>query len=209
MNLVWIPGWHYSAQIFQLLWTELGLSSPTLLSYADSQQPLADWLEEQRANLPDPCRVIGWSLGGMLACELARHSARVQQVMVLCANTRFAGDLGLPLPVADGFKTRYQRQPEVMRTKFAALVDRQAAVVDNLLVSDCSHTLQWLYELDVGESLPVPVNVLLAQQDQLVPVQGATQAWRQLADSVTALPGEHSLPLTAASQVAHWIRTHG
>lgn len=212
MNLVWIPGWQFSAQAFQALWQYSDVTEPTVLDYAGTDLSMAQWLDAQARDIAGNTVLVGWSLGGMLACELAKRSSKVQTVLTICANTCFAGGPGLPSVVAENFMTRYQRNPATTRKKFAALVDRQQASdieKNSLLDGNHLNTLQWLYELNITDNLSCPVHVLLAEQDQLVPVTSAQQAWQPLAETVTTLPGEHSLPIYSAQAVARWVAQHG
>ncbi|MEJ2042279.1 MAG: alpha/beta fold hydrolase [Reinekea sp.] len=211
MNIVWIPGWQFSAQAFQPLWRHAEVTEPNVLDYAAMDLTLSQWLDKQVQHLDQDTVLVGWSLGGMLACELAKRSSKVQKVLAICANTRFAGGPGLANIVADSFMSRYQRNPAITRKKFAALVDRQqvSEIENSLLDGNHLNTLEWLYELNITEELACPIHVLLAEQDQLVPVTSAQQAWQPLAQTVTILSGEHSLPITSAAAVAQWVGLHG
>lgn len=211
MKRLWIPGWQCSANAFTPLWQALSYSDERALDYADEQGAFTDWLDEQAAMITEPTHLLGWSLGGMLAFEIAKRSERVERVSILNANVRFSGGPGLDPAIAEHFMTRYERQPEMTRKKFAALVDRQATaqVQEHLLDGDRLPTLRWLYELELTGRISCPVQVLLAEHDQLVPVATARAAWQHLGADVTVVPGQHSLPLTQPDTVAEWVQRYG
>ena len=102
--------------------------------------------------------------------------------------------------------------PSVTRKKFSALVDSQnlEQVAETLLEGDHLGTLNWLYECRIAElNLNCELQVLLAQDDRLVPIASATQAWQALNAEVTCVNAEHSLPMRAPELVAKWMAQHG
>ncbi|EAR08742.1 alpha/beta fold hydrolase [Reinekea blandensis] len=211
MTDVWLPGWQCSPTCFQPLWQRLYSKPPQCLSFAGAQSHWAEWLDAQVSELPASTRLIGWSLGGMLAVELARHSERVTSVLVLNANTRFYGGGGLSEPVAEGFRLRYARSPNAARRKFSALVnpDHPEDVESYLLDGDHRQTLNWLYDLRLTERCPsATVSVLLSKNDALVPYQSAHAGWARLQANVTGIAGFHDVCRTHSKAVAQWIKTH-
>ena len=131
MSNLWIPGWQFAETVFDPLRTFLEESTPQVLSYASADQDWSSWCDAQLSRIPQGARLIGWSLGGMLACELARRSDRVSSVLVLQANTRFSGGPGLPEAVAEGFPAA----PEVSLggSYLTALDDARFIVNDAIL----------------------------------------------------------------------------
>jgi len=73
--LVFLHGWAQSRQIwfqqFDAFPDALFLNLPGHGAHADVAS--ADWLETIQAQLPSPCVLVGWSLGGMLALKLAEQ----------------------------------------------------------------------------------------------------------------------------------------
>jgi pimeloyl-ACP methyl ester carboxylesterase len=212
MNRLWLAGWQCSQTVFQPLWNALNSENETVLSYDDATVTRQEWLQQQAASIPPETVLIGWSLGGMLACELASLSPNVSKVLVLNANTQFSGGPGLETAIAENFRQRYAKNPEVTRKRFSALVDSQnPEQIQSILMSgDHLPTLNWLYESRVSElRLNAKLRVLLANQDRLVPVATAEQAWQSHSTEVTRVEGEHSLPLMQAELVAQWIHQDG
>jgi surfactin synthase thioesterase subunit len=184
VNRVWLPGWHTNSHIFDAIRAEFNENSDDrVLSFADTTLSRDEWLAEQVASLDEGVTLVGWSLGGMLACELA-----------------------------DAFMARYQANPVATRGRFAQLVDptQSALLTPFLLAGDQLASLQWLYDIDLRQrSIECPVHLLLAHDDRLVPFDNARQAWADQATSVTGTAGHHSLPLSAPRQVANWLSQHG
>ncbi|WP_196160401.1 alpha/beta fold hydrolase [Reinekea sp. G2M2-21] len=210
----WLPGWQFSAAPLQPLQNRLQDSAvqDMALHYADTPLNCEQWLDAQSDKITGPCELIGWSLGGMLALALAQRNPLITRLNLLHCNVRFAGGPGLSESVAEQFRQRYQRNPDITRRRFAALVDSQQPddLFPLMLSGDQSSTLGWLYELDFTDKpLPCPTRVLLAQDDFLVPADSAQKAWLALGADVRLTEGEHSLLWRDPQQVADWIADRG
>jgi pimeloyl-ACP methyl ester carboxylesterase len=212
MKRYWITGWQCSASAFQSVWSVLDNDENAFLDYAGFKGSLEDWLASTIEELDEECVIVGWSLGGMLACELAKRTSKIKSVYVLNANVQFAGGFGLDEVVAADFMARYQRNPSVTRKRFSSLVDsvNSSDVREFLLEGDRLHSLHWLYEIKINyipQSLKV--YVLLAEGDLLVPVGSAEQGWNALGATVTRIQGEHSLPIFESRHVVQWMQMNG
>lgn len=97
--LVCLHGWAMSAAVFKemadLLADDYQLFIPDLPGHGESSPPprydlktyaagLSGWLQE---TVPSPCAVLGWSLGGMLALELAQNDKLAVEKLVLVGTT--------------------------------------------------------------------------------------------------------------------------
>ncbi|WP_425914009.1 alpha/beta fold hydrolase [Pseudomonas sp. GWSMS-1] len=101
-QLILLPGWGLGTAPLQPLVDALRGLDPHLhvaiepLPPLDSSDP-ADWLDELDARLPQDAWLGGWSLGGMLAAELAaRRGERCRGVLTLASNLRFVAEPSWP-----------------------------------------------------------------------------------------------------------------
>jgi pimeloyl-[acyl-carrier protein] methyl ester esterase len=109
-RLILLPGWGLGTAPLEPLAEALRGLDPRLrvqiepLPRLDSGDAEA-WLEELDANLPEDTWLGGWSLGGMLAAELAaRRGERCSGLLCLASNPRFVAEAGWPAAMsADTF----------------------------------------------------------------------------------------------------------
>lgn len=101
-RLILLPGWGLGPAPLEPLAEALRGLDPQLrveiepLPALDSGDP-ADWLDELDARLPQDAWLGGWSLGGMLAAELAaRRGARCRGLIGLASNACFVAREGWP-----------------------------------------------------------------------------------------------------------------
>lgn len=87
---------------------------------------LADWTDELVPQLPDAALVVGWSLGGLIALDLARrHSRKVARLALIGTTPRFVAGPdwphGLPAETVQGFRDGYAGDPAATLRRFVAL----------------------------------------------------------------------------------------
>jgi len=99
-RLILLPGWGLGTAPLEPLTEALRGLDPRLhvkiepLPQLDSSDP-TEWLDELDANLPQDAWLGGWSLGGMLAAELAaRRGERCSGLLTLASNLRFVAEPG-------------------------------------------------------------------------------------------------------------------
>lgn len=91
--VVFLHGWAQSKQIWSQQYAQfpnaLFLNLPGHGGAADA--PLDQWIEKIAAQLPDqPCLLVGWSLGGMLAMQIAAaYPQRVAALALISTTPRF------------------------------------------------------------------------------------------------------------------------
>jgi pimeloyl-[acyl-carrier protein] methyl ester esterase len=93
--LVCVHGWGMNLRAFDPLREALRPGSTWALDlpghgrsdWHDARAPLELQLEDLQAVLPEHCVLVGWSLGGQLALELARRAPRQVVALVLIAST--------------------------------------------------------------------------------------------------------------------------
>jgi len=187
---------------------------------------LADWSDALLAALPPRAVFCGWSLGGMLALDIAaRHPERVAGVVLVGSTPRFVATQDWPHGLASdtvaGFRAGYAEVPEATLRRFLALQlfgdparkRLQQPLADALEPgatqggSSFADGLRLLAESDLRphvDKARCPVRILHGANDALVPVGAA----RWLADG---LPGAelqileqagHALPLSHAQACA-------
>ncbi|MCA0900368.1 MULTISPECIES: malonyl-ACP O-methyltransferase BioC [Microbulbifer] len=186
-------------------------------------------LAELEAQLPEDCLLLGWSLGGMLAVQLAERSKRVgsnkvRALVTIGANGRFVASDGWPAAMPETVFTdfcRAQREaPAKNMQRFAGLQARGDSEMRGLLKTlkaevpaavpqSWSQALECLGSLDNRKLLSAPVVPtlhLFGEGDALVPVQAAS-ALEVLGASCKVIPQSGHCPhLSRPAQVAEIIR---
>ena len=135
--LLFLHGWAMTPAVWQPLIAALGTENfdfeshaPALPGHggnATSAEPtLAAWADEIAPAMPPDATVIGWSLGALLALELARtRPRRVKRLILLGATPRFisAPDWphGLDAAVVASFIDGYSSQPTQTLRSFLTL----------------------------------------------------------------------------------------
>lgn len=101
-RLILLPGWGLGTAPLEPLAEALRGLDPRLqveiepLPALDSSDP-ADWLDELDANLAQDAWLGGWSLGGMLAAQLAaRRGEHCAGLLCLASNLRFVAEPSWP-----------------------------------------------------------------------------------------------------------------
>ncbi|MDF3014733.1 MAG: bioC, partial [Cellvibrio sp.] len=146
INLVLIHGWGCDSRTWQPLLKFLqAFSSVTLIDLPGfgacpvvpefSLDPVLDKIAKQ---LPPDAVVMGWSLGGMLAVQLAaRFPERIRAVITLAANLKFvaAPDYPVAMPRATNrqFNRMFAQDPQVTLKLFGGLLAQGDADERNLL----------------------------------------------------------------------------
>jgi len=206
--LVFLHGWAQSNQVWyqqqQFFPTAHFLNLPGHGGEKDA--PADTWSELLTAQLPDePCMLVGWSLGGMLAMDMARRfPERVAGLALIGTTPRFA--------VADDWphgcdEATFVTFSEAIASTSVRVLNRFFALMlygDNLARSEYNQLvrqavdrqspassagleagLELLASLDLRQSLPaadMPLLLVHGEQDAIVPVE----AGRWLAEH---LPG--------------------
>lgn len=225
-RLILIPGWALGPAALEPLRDALAERAPHL---AVQIQPLpelddpAAWLDELDARLPGDSWLAGWSLGGMLAAELAaRRDTHCRGLIGLAANACFRARDDWPsamrADVFGDFQEAFGLDPELTLKRFRLLVSQGArdprTLARQLQVTQpateptiLAAGLQLLAELDTRAALgrfTGPQLHLFAGRDTLVPASAADALLEELPDvEVSVIPeASHGLPVECADVVA-------
>ncbi|WLH68053.1 alpha/beta fold hydrolase [Pseudomonas sp. FP2309] len=205
-RLILLPGWGLGVSPLEPLSAALrGLDERLQvqiepLPVLDSSD-LNEWLDELDATLPDNAWLGGWSLGGMLASELAaRRGERCCGLLTLASNPCFvahdAWPSAMPADTFDAFLAGCNADSHVTLKRFGLLCAKGGADprgLSRLLVSGAPHTapgllmsgLELLAQLDTRDALLAyrgPQLHLFAGMDGLVPAEAAADLLALLPD---------------------------
>ena len=215
-NLVLLPGWGicHSARM-------PGANLQLLALPALENNSLSETLQQLSAQLPDQAWLIGWSLGGMLAVQLA-SLGKAQGVVSLASNVCFSQrhDWATAMPeqqfaqFQQGCATNLSSSLKRFRLLCAQGASDPRALAQGLTPfkqtpQQAVQSLQLLASLDNRELLPqlaVPQLHIFASADALVPI-AAAEAIQQLAPQaqVQRLEASHALVLEQAEALARLI----
>lgn len=228
-QLILLPGWAFGPAALQPLCEALTELDPELDVVIEPLPELEDasaWLDELDLRLPDDCWLGGWSLGGMLACELAaRRIDTCRGLITIASNPCFRARPQWPEAMAAdifaAFQEAFELDPAETLKRFRLLCSRGGydprTLARQLEVSQTASSpavlsagLKLLADLDVRGSVHGyfgPQLHLFAGGDALVPA-AACDALRRWMPGIQAelLPNaSHALPLERADDVASAI----
>ncbi len=201
-RLILLPGWGLgNGALAPLVAALRGLAEPVQVRIEALPEPgsiqLSDWLDALDERLPDGVWLGGWSLGGMLAAELAaRRGERCHGLLTLASNSCFVARAdwpdAMPAETFEAFLAACEADPKTLLKRFASLcaqgaadprgLSRRLAVAEPTSTQTLVEGLHVLAELDTRAALQAfagPQLHLFAGNDSLVPV-GAVSALREL-----------------------------
>jgi len=205
-RLILLPGWGLGVSPLEPLAAALhGLNEHLRVQVeplpALASSDLDEWLDELDASLPDDAWLGGWSLGGMLASELAaRRGERCCGLLTLASNPCFVARDSWPnaMPGAtfEAFLAGCHADVPVTLKRFGLLCAKGAADprgLARLLTSAAPQTpsnvlmngLELLAQLDTRDALVAfrgPQLHLFAGLDELVPAEAASDLLSLLPD---------------------------
>lgn len=231
-RLILLPGWGLGVSPLEPLAAALhGLNEHLRVQIeplpALGSSDLGEWLDELDATLPDNAWLGGWSLGGMLASELAaRRGERCCGLLTLASNPCFVAHDGwpnaMPGETFDAFLAGCHADSQVTLKRFGLLCAKGAADprgLARLLVSGAPNTpsnvlmsgLDLLAQLDTRDALMGyrgPQLHLFAGLDELVPAEAASDLLSLLPDVEIGLIEQagHAFPLEDPHGVAGAIQ---
>lgn len=226
INLVLIHGWGCDSRTWQPVLESLQtFASVTLIdlpgfgtSPVVPEFSLDAVLDKIAAQLPQDAVVMGWSLGGMFAVQLAaRYPHKISGVISLAANVKFVADADYPSamsPVINrNFNNSFAQDPQASLKIFGGLLaqgdEQERALLKQLrrtetgeINTNWRQALELLAQLDnraAFAQLTLPGLHLLAEKDALVPAAAAT--------AMKALnPQQQIVELKNTAHALHWSR---
>ena len=205
-RLILLPGWGLGVSPLEPLAAALqGLDEHLQVEIeplpALTSSNLTDWVDELDATLPQDAWLGGWSLGGMLAAELAaRRGERCCGVLTLASNVSFVAHEQWPSAMAgetfDGFLAGCAADPRQTLKRFSLLCAQGCGDprgLSRLLLGGAPNTapevlmagLELLALLDTRAALQGfrgPQLHLFAGLDALVPAEAAGELLALLPD---------------------------
>jgi len=191
--MVFLHGWGQSKQIWHEQYQSFPDASYLNLPGHGGADDSHTWLETLIAQLPsEPCILVGWSLGGQLAMQLAaQHPHRIHALILVdttpCFRMQSDWQHGCTDTVFRGFEQGIQAHATKTMSRFFALMlhgdaversefNRIAKTSINRLSPSSSQALQqgldFLADLDLRSSLKhiiQPTLVLHGQCDAIIP----------------------------------------
>lgn len=93
MPIYTLPGWGFSADIFKVFFEAAGLDFHPLEYYHTTFNSLEEIAKKLGKNLPSPCVLLAWSLGGLIATQIADFfPEKINKIIFLASQPRFLAD---------------------------------------------------------------------------------------------------------------------
>ncbi|MFA9438254.1 alpha/beta fold hydrolase [Uliginosibacterium sp. sgz301328] len=223
-----LHGWGYRPAVWDALVPHLNMEAraPALAPPSDD---IAEWADSIASDLAPDSTLVGWSLGAMLAMQIAaHHPERVGHLVLIGATPRFvatdAWPHGLDAATVAAFSEGFARQPARTLQRFVALqvMDDAARsaitpVLQNALADPqadaeaLSRGLRVLAQSDLRAMLPTrttPTLLIHGRHDALMPVTAAQWLAERLAARLEIVDNAGHAPLVSnPSGVAALIRS--
>lgn len=224
-TIVLLHGWGSSSQSWRPLIPALqdiaDVTAIDLPGFGASEE-IAEFVLESvveliAAELPEKCVLVGWSMGGMLAVQIAaRYPQKISRIITLAANAKFVAsrdyETAMPLAVNRQFNKGFATDPQAALKLFTGLTVQgdvnERALLKQLrtLPSVENINANWLQALELlarSDNREAFTNLtqlglhILAEKDTLVPVSAA--------QSLSALSARQQVQVVSgASHALHW-----
>lgn len=199
-NLVFLHGWGVNSGVWQplidILKEEFCITTVDLPGYGLNHQQLPTTYNLEAVatmvaeRLPEKCILIGWSLGGLVAQQIAYcYPQKLKKLILICSSPRFSKNVswpGIDPKILDLFTQQLHQDPTKTLARFLAVQAmgsanaRQEAKTIKLAVQKypvpssvaLAEGLQLLQNIDLREqfsTLLVPCQIFLGRFDTLVP----------------------------------------
>lgn len=215
-----IHGWATNATI----WPDWLLTNKTCCyqspHYPDYSKLVAAFLAHY-SQYRQPIDLIGWSLGGMLALQLAaEHPDKINNLILISSTPRFTicenYFAGLPVGIVKNLarkllKNRRQAQLDFYQLMFAAqeqtindtFIVEQAPLLANLETAALQNGLNYLLQTDLRSLLPsiqVPCHIFHGREDGICPPDAGQYLANHLPNAtLTLIAGAGHIPFYTQS----------
>ena len=164
----------------------------------------------------EPCVLVGWSLGGMLALQQADSLAAGSMLVLINSTAKFCSDpetpYGVPAAQLRSLAIAMRRQPEQTLANFydqsavphAAIAQETCEPKDSKALLDGLTCLRNLDLREVAAKLQVPTLILYGDEDQVISPAASEELARLIRDSKQVIHHQvgHDLPIRESSRVA-------
>lgn len=215
-----IHGWATNATIWPnwLLSTKTCCyQSPHYPDYSKLVTAFLDHYDQHR----QPIDLIGWSLGGMLALQLAaEHPDKINNLILISSTPRFTiGDdyfAGLPTSIVKNLARKLLKNPRQTQLDFYQLmfttqeqvsndtfIIEQAPLLANLETPTLQNGLNYLLETDLRfllSSIQVPCHIFHGTEDGICPLEAGNYLASHLPNAtLTLISGAGHMPFYTQS----------
>ncbi|SFS31034.1 alpha/beta fold hydrolase [Marininema halotolerans] len=227
-SVLWLSGWSVDSSV----WEGVVEMAPHLIhEHVDflgcgSAQAVLERAEEKFVALPSPIRMVGWSLGAILALQLAqRYSECIQQLFLIGSTGRFVrqnDSHGWDSRVLRRMERRIEKDVEGTLRDFDTRLfserekargegerwqtHRQTMPTDREMRGGLQMlaTFDWYQE---NVSLGVEAYLLSGQEDHICPPEGASRLYSSLSNATLEVwEGAGHLPFWTEEQRFHkWL----
>ena len=225
-QLVLLPGWAFGPAALQPLCAALAELAPDIEVVTVPLPELAEadaWLDELDGRIPQDTWLAGWSLGGMLATQLAARRGDACRGLVSiasnpCFRARIDWSRAMDEAIFDAFHEAFRIDPQEALKRFRSLCSRGGfdprTLARQLQVSQLQASpevldagLQLLAKLDGRAALRDyfgPQLHLFGGRDALVPASAADAltSWIPGVSIEVLADASHAFPLERADEVA-------
>jgi len=213
-HIVFLPGWGFKCSVWQSIASEFNQS--LLLDFPVENNITLNHIGNFFSQkIPDNSIIIGWSLGGMVALNIAKLFPQKCKKLILVASTpKFVTCEnwdGMHQAAADDFFERAYHEDDALLQHFIKLVQfpnrssliREYLTNNTLEIEKYKEYLKLLFQSDLRaeyERIAVPILHVLGSNDALVRSQASNFKQLNGATSINVINGAGHVPFLSHKQ---------